>query len=48
VTATLIAAAFIAFVASPVLAAIWPQRGSKAEASSRTVGRLSNFSAPRP
>ena len=45
-TVILIASAFVALVASPALVAIWPQRERTDEATPRTVGQLSSFSAP--
>ena len=45
-TVILIAAAFVALVASPALVGIWPQRVPVGEANPRTAGHLSNFSAP--
>jgi hypothetical protein len=44
-TVTLIATAFVAFVAGPALVALWPQRVSADEACTRTAGQLSKLSA---
>jgi hypothetical protein len=46
VAVTLIATAFVALVAGPALVALWPQREPMDEASPRTAGQMSNFSAP--
>jgi hypothetical protein len=45
-TVILIASAFVALVASPAIVAILPQRERVDEASPRTAGQLSRFSAP--
>jgi hypothetical protein len=44
-TVTLIASAFVAFVAGPALVALWPQREPLDEASPRTAGQMSRLSA---
>jgi hypothetical protein len=45
VTVTLIATAFVVFVASSVLVAIWPQRVLVDEADTRTAGQLGKLSS---
>ena len=47
-TVILIASAFVVLVASPAIVAIWPQRERTEQASPRTAGQMSSFSAPTP